>query len=49
VQRDVCGLSAKEGQELSVWAARAFLEATVRELPPNPKRVYSRNQQRGNA
>jgi len=33
VQRDVCGLSAAEGEELSVWAARALLDATVRELP----------------
>jgi AcrR family transcriptional regulator len=31
VQRDVCGLSAAEGEELSVWAARAFLEATLRD------------------
>jgi len=27
VQRDVCGLSAAEGEELSVWAARALLRA----------------------
>jgi len=32
VQRDVCGLSAAEGEELSVWAARAFLDATLRDL-----------------
>jgi AcrR family transcriptional regulator len=32
VQRDVCGLSASEGEELSVWAARAFVDATLREL-----------------
>ena len=32
VQRDVCGLSASEGEELSVWAARAFLRETLREL-----------------
>ena len=31
VQRDVCGLSASEGEELSVWAARAFLRATLEE------------------
>jgi AcrR family transcriptional regulator len=31
VQRDVCGLSAGEGEELSVWAARALLDATLRE------------------
>jgi len=34
VQRDVCGLSASEGEELSVWAARAFLRATLQELRP---------------
>jgi AcrR family transcriptional regulator len=32
VQRDVSGLSAREGEELSVWAARAFLNATLQEL-----------------
>lgn len=32
VQRDVCGLSASEGEALSVWAARAFLQATAKEL-----------------
>jgi AcrR family transcriptional regulator len=32
VQRDVCGLSASEGEELSVWAARAFLRETLREI-----------------
>ncbi len=31
VQRDVCGLSPKEGEELSVWAARALLSAARRE------------------
>lgn len=31
VQRDVCGLSAAEGEELSVWAARALLRAALRE------------------
>jgi AcrR family transcriptional regulator len=35
VQRDVCGLSATEGEQLSVWAAHAFLQATVRELRAN--------------
>jgi AcrR family transcriptional regulator len=42
VQRDVCGLSAKEGEELSVWAADAFLQATLRDLRGRPKRIYSR-------
>jgi len=32
VQRDVCGLSSAEGEELSVWAARAFLRATLQDL-----------------
>ena len=31
VQRDVCGLSAADGEELSVWAARALLRAAVQE------------------
>jgi AcrR family transcriptional regulator len=31
VQRDVCGLDVAEGEELSVWAARALLEAALRE------------------
>jgi AcrR family transcriptional regulator len=43
VQRDVCGLSASEGEELSVWAARAFLRATLQEIDGRPKRVYSRH------
>jgi AcrR family transcriptional regulator len=33
VQRDIRGLSAPEGEELSVWAARALVEATLRESP----------------
>jgi AcrR family transcriptional regulator len=28
VQRDVCGLTASEGEELSLWAAQALLDAT---------------------
>jgi AcrR family transcriptional regulator len=31
VQRDVRGLSAAEGEALSVWAAKALLDATLRE------------------
>lgn len=31
VQRDVCGLTPSQGEELSVWAARALLQATVQE------------------
>lgn len=37
VQRDVCGLSAREGEELSVWAARAFLRATLQDLRERPR------------
>jgi hypothetical protein len=29
VQRDVCGLGAAQGEELSVWAARVLVEATL--------------------
>jgi len=32
VQRDVCGLSASESEALSVWAARALLDATLKEV-----------------
>jgi AcrR family transcriptional regulator len=49
VQRDVCGLTASEGEELSVWAARAFLDATLRELGGRRKRVYSRRPHGGAA
>src|SRR5439155_368667 len=31
VQRDICGLTSTEGEELSVWAARALLDAARRE------------------
>lgn len=31
VQRDICGLSASAGEELSVWAARALLQATLQD------------------
>ena len=49
VQRDVCGLSAADGEELSVWAARAFLDATLRDLGARRKRVYSRHPNGGAA
>ena len=42
VQRDVCGLSAADGEELSVWAARAFLRATLQELRERPARRQRR-------
>ena len=45
VQRDVCGLSAAEGEQLSVWAAHAFLQASVRELRAN--RPSGRPRRRG--
>jgi hypothetical protein len=31
-QRDVCGLDAAEGEELSVWAAQALLRATMKDM-----------------
>ena len=31
-QRDVCGLGPTEGEELSVWAARALLRATLEDV-----------------
>jgi AcrR family transcriptional regulator len=31
VQRDICGLTPAQGEELSVWAARALLDATRHE------------------
>src|SRR5262249_29912233 len=42
-QRDVCGLSAEEGEELSVWAARALVRAALaetggRQRPRGPAR-----------
>ena len=49
VQRDVCGLSVAEGEELSVWAARAFLDATLRDAGGRRKRVYSRHSHGGDA
>jgi AcrR family transcriptional regulator len=45
VQRDVCGLSAAEGEELSVWAAHALVAASLDERPAHregrPKRATS--------
>jgi AcrR family transcriptional regulator len=42
VQRDVCGLSAAEGEELSVWAARALLRATLQERHERRRSVSRR-------
>ena len=39
VQRDVCGLSASEGEELSVWAARALMRATIADTRERPGRL----------
>jgi AcrR family transcriptional regulator len=33
-QRDVCGLDAAQGEELSVWAARALVRAALTETKP---------------
>ena len=32
VQRDICGLNAEQGQDLSAWAARALLQATLSDV-----------------
>jgi len=32
VQRDICGLTPEQGEDLSVWAARALLQATLAEI-----------------
>jgi AcrR family transcriptional regulator len=42
-QRDVCGLSAADGEELSVWAARALVRAA---LGPTDERRVSRARHR---
>jgi AcrR family transcriptional regulator len=50
VQRDVCGLSSREGEELSVWAARAFLRETLKDEAPEAsgaKRGRSRSARAG--
>jgi len=41
-QRDVCGLSAEEGEELSVWAARALVRAALAEMNQRPGRGQAR-------
>jgi len=43
VQRDVCGLSASDGEELSVWAARALLNATLQDVRGGHKAVRRRS------
>jgi AcrR family transcriptional regulator len=37
VQRDICGLTPAQGEELSVWAARALVQATLAELAAEDK------------
>ncbi len=49
VQRDVCGASASEGEALALWAARAFLDATLREVRARPRRVYSGHRHGGSS
>ena len=39
VQRDICGLSAADGEELSQWAARALVHATVRDARTAKRRA----------
>jgi AcrR family transcriptional regulator len=41
VQRDVCGLNAADGEELSVWAARALVHATLGDTR-EPRRAQRR-------
>jgi AcrR family transcriptional regulator len=38
VQRDVCGLTIEQGEELSVWAARALVRAALEESRISPSR-----------
>jgi len=38
VQRDVRGLSAKQAADVSAWAARALVKATLAETPSRPSR-----------
>jgi AcrR family transcriptional regulator len=46
VQRDVCGLSATEGEEVSAWAAHALLMATRQDHPASPRQSTARRRQR---
>jgi AcrR family transcriptional regulator len=38
VQRDVCGLSATEGEALSLWTARALMRAALEDAAPGSSR-----------
>jgi AcrR family transcriptional regulator len=37
VQRDICGLTAEQGQEVSVWAARTLAQAALAEAAISPQ------------
>jgi len=43
VQRDVCGLTAAEGEALSVWTARALVDAALREARQRSPRRAQRS------
>jgi AcrR family transcriptional regulator len=42
VQRDICGLTPAEGEELSVWAARALVNAALAEQSAQAQRFAPR-------
>ena len=41
VQRDIRGLTAAEGEELSVWTARALVQATLAEARSDPSSFHA--------
>jgi AcrR family transcriptional regulator len=41
VQRDIRGLTAAEGEELSVWTARALVQATLAEADSDPSAFHA--------
>ena len=49
VQRDICGLTPAEGEALSRWAARALLDATLRENDRHRRRARGRKPATGQA
>jgi AcrR family transcriptional regulator len=50
VQRDICGLTREEGEEVSVWAARAFLRQALHDsAAPRSAAVASRARSRAAA
>lgn len=46
VQRDVCGMSTAEGVELSLWAARTLVDATLREAAARTRSARPRRSRR---